>query len=143
MTNKNVVVEELNTLLRGTYMGVRSFEHYIQHVKDAKLKHEFQSMQQETKHNAEKLSERIQNLDGVPANSEGASGRMHSFIHNVVLSDDSNEIIKDAIKGADKYGVEYSEEVAKGDLDQESKQLVEEVIDTNRRHAEHLRNLLQ
>ncbi|SET47288.1 bacterioferritin [Oceanobacillus limi] len=142
MPKENIVVEELNTLLRGTYMGIRSLEHYIQKVEDDALKSESQSMQQETKLNAQKLAERIQNLGGVPADSEGASGRMHSFMHQMMLSDDSDKMVQDAIKGLDKYGVEYSEEIVKGDLDPISKQLVEEVIDTNRRHAERLKHLL-
>lgn len=36
--NNETVIEELNTLLRGTYMGIRSFEHYIQIVHDSELK---------------------------------------------------------------------------------------------------------
>ena len=52
-------------------------------------------------------------------------------------------MIEDALYGVDKYGVQYSEEVVKGDLDSESRQLVEKVLDTNRRHAEQLKQLLQ
>jgi len=52
-------------------------------------------------------------------------------------------MIEDALHGVDKYGVQYSEEVVKGDLDSESRQLVEKVLDTNRRHAEQLKQLLQ
>ena len=43
MTNE-IVIEELNTLLRGTYMGIRSFEHYIQKLDDDEIKKHFQSM---------------------------------------------------------------------------------------------------
>jgi hypothetical protein len=46
MTNETII-EELNTLLRGTYMGIRSFEHYIQKAEENELKKVFQSMQQE------------------------------------------------------------------------------------------------
>jgi len=42
----------------------------------------------------------------------------------------------------DNYGVDYSEELVRGDLDAESKRIVEEVINTNRRHVEKLRELL-
>ena len=48
MTNETII-EELNTLLKGTYMGVRSLEHYIQNVNDDYLKKVFQSIQQEIK----------------------------------------------------------------------------------------------
>jgi len=137
-----VIIEELNTLLRGTYMGIRSFEHYIQKVEDEELKTVFQSMQQDVKLNALKLAERIQNLGGVPADGEGFSGSMHSFMHNAMLPNDTKEIIEDALKGLDHYGVEYSEELVRGDLDSESRQLAEEVIDTSRRQIEQLRHYL-
>ncbi|WP_286228583.1 DUF892 family protein [Neobacillus mesonae] len=142
MKDQEIVVEELNTLLRGTYMGIHAFEHHIQRLEDPQLKQRFQSMQQEAKQNAQKLAERIQNLNGVPADSEGVSGKMHSFMHKVMLPNDTLEIIKDALKGVDQYGVEYSEELVRGDLDSESKKIAEEVINTSRRQAEELRKLL-
>ncbi|MFT4413682.1 DUF892 family protein [Fredinandcohnia humi] len=142
MTNE-VVIEELNTLLRGTYMGIRSFEHYIQKAENDELKKTFQAMQQETKQNAQKLAERIQNLGGVPADDEGVSGSMHAFMHKMMLSDDIEKMVNDAIHGLDNYGVHYSEELVKGDLDPESKQIAHEVIDTSRKQLQKLRNILQ
>ena len=50
--------------------------------------------------------------------------------------------MEDALEGMNKYGVQYSEELVKGDLDPESKQIAEEVIDTSRRHVEQLRQLI-
>lgn len=140
--DNEIIIEELNTLLRGTYMGIRSMEHYIQKLEDGQLKQHFQSMQKDTKGNAQKIAERIQNLGGVPADDEGFSGSMHSFMHKVMLPNDSEKIIEDALKGIHKYGLQYSEELVRGDLDSESKQMVEEVFDTNRRHVEQLKELL-
>lgn len=137
-----VVIEELNTLLRGTYMGIHAFEHHIQKLDDVELKQIFQSMQQEAKQSAQRLAERIQDLDGVPADSEGVSGKIHSYMHNMMLSEDTNAILEDALKGLDHYGVHYSEEIVKGDLDPESARIVEEVINRNRRQAEEVRKLL-
>lgn len=142
LKNDEIVVEELNTLLRGAYMGIRSFEHHIQKLDDLELKQKFQVMQQETKMNAQKLAERIQNLNGVPADSEGVTGTMHGFMHKVMLSDQPEGILKDALQGLEKYGVEYSEELVRGDLDPESKKISEDVIDTSRRHAEEIKKLL-
>ncbi|MGY3716268.1 DUF2383 domain-containing protein [Sutcliffiella cohnii] len=143
MTENEVVIEELNTLLRGTFMGIRSYEHYIQQVEDEELKKTFQSMQQEVKENAQKLAERIQNLGGVPADSEGFTGKMHSYMHKAMLSDNPHQQLEDAVKGLDNYGVQYSEEVVKGDLDPESKQIAEEVINTSRKQVDILKQLLQ
>ena len=141
MTNE-IVIEELNTVLRGTFMGIRSLEHYIQKVDDEQLRKKFQSMQQEIKLNSVILSERIQNLGGVPADDEGISGSINSFMHKIKLSNDPKEMIEDAIAGFEKYGIHYSEEVIKGDLDPDSKQIAEDVIDTNRKYAEELKQLL-
>jgi bacterioferritin len=141
MTNE-VVIEELNTLLRGTYMGIRSLEHYIQKTNNKELKHFFQKIQQEQKENAQKIAARIQNLGGVPADSEGFTGSITSFMHNMMLPDQDQKIIEDAVKGFEKYGVQYSEELVRGDLDPESRQMVAEIINDSRRHAEQLKNLL-
>lgn len=137
-----IIIEELNTILRGSYMGIRSLEHYIQKMNDDALKKRFQRMQQEVKQDAQKIAERIQNLGGVPADSEGFSGSMHSYMHKAMVPDEPVSMIEEALKGMDNYGVEYSEEVVKGDLDPESKQIIKEVIDNNRRHVEQLRQLL-
>ena len=59
-----------------------------------------------------------------------------------MLPDDTRKIMEDALEGMNKYGVQYSEELVKGDLDPESKQIAEEVIDTSRRHVEQLRQLI-
>lgn len=142
MSKEEIVIEELNTLLRGTYMGIRAFEHHIQKLEDPQLKQRFQTMQQEAKQNAQKLAERIQNLNGVPADSEGVTGKMHGYMHKVMLSDDTQKIMEDAFKGLEQYGVEYSEELVKGDLDPESRKLAEEVIDTSRRQVDEIRKLL-
>jgi bacterioferritin len=141
MTNETVI-EELNTLLRGTYMGIHGFEQYIQKLNNHDLKRTFQQIQQEQKQNAQKIAERIQNLGGVPADDEGISGSMISFMHKFMLPDTEREIMKEAIEGLDKYGVDYSAEIVKGDLDPSSKQIADETINDSRRHAEQLRHLL-
>jgi len=73
--NNDIVIEELNTLLRGQYMGIRSVEHYIQKLEDEDSKKRFQELQQEIKYSTAKVAaERIQNLGGVPADDEGFTG---------------------------------------------------------------------
>lgn len=141
MTN-DTVIEELNTVLRGTFMGIHGFEQYIQKLNNHNLKTDFQKIQQEQKQNAQKISERIQNLGGVPADDEGISGSIISFMHKFMVPNTERKIIEEAIEGLDKYGVHYSAEVVKGDLDPISKQIVDETINCNLKHAEQLRHLL-
>jgi len=140
--NNETIIEELNTLLRGIYMGIHGFEQYIQKVNNQELTRSFQQIQQEQKQNAQKIAERIQNLGGIAADDEGISGSLHSFMHKFMIPDDEKSIVKDAIEGLDKYGVHYSEELVKGDLDPHSKQIVDETINDSRRHAEQLRQFL-
>ena len=142
IVSKDIVVEELNTLLRGQYMGIRSFEHYIQKLDDGEMRRDFQRMQQEMKENAARIAERIQNLGGVAADDEGVSGSMHSFMHKLTIPDDPQGIVRDALHGTDDYGVHYAEELIKGDLDPESRKIAEQVIDGNRKQAERLRGWL-
>src|SRR5690606_20801149 len=94
------------------------------------------------KGSAEKLAKRIQDLGGVPADDEGFTGSMHSFMHKVMLSNEKEQMLKDAVEGMEKYGIEYSEKLVRGDLDPESRQFAEDVIDTSRKHAEELKKIL-
>lgn len=141
MSNETVI-EELNTLLRGTYMGIHGFEQYIQKLNHHDLKRTFQQIQQEQKQNAQKIAERIQNLGGTPADDEGISGSIGSFMHKFMIPDNEEKIIEEAIEGLDKYGVHYSSELVEGDLDPSSKQIADETINDSRRHAEQLRHLV-
>jgi len=50
----------------------------------------------------------------VPADDEGISGSIHSFMHKVMTPNTPTSMIEDALYGVDKYGVQYSEEVVKG-----------------------------
>jgi len=142
MTNE-IMIEELNTLLRGQFMGIHTFEHYIQKLDNDPLKQDFQHMQHDLKHNAQKIAERIQNLGGTPTENEGISGSVHSAMHNLMTPGDPTGMIDEALKGTEKYAIHYSEELVKGDLDPESKRIVKEVIDNSRRHAEQLKHLRQ
>lgn len=65
---------------------------------------------------------------------------MHSFMHKIMLTEDTHEMIEDAIKGMEDYGIRYSEELVKGDLAPESRKIAEEVIDTSRKQGEQLKN---
>lgn len=99
-------------------------------------------MQKEHKRNAQILAERIQNLGGIPADDEGFSGSIHSFMHKFMIPKENEKIIEDAIEGMMKFGVHYSDELIKGDLDPESKRIADEIIDDSRRHAELLKQYL-
>lgn len=139
--NKDVV-KELNAFLKGQYMGIHAYEHYIQSTKDPLIKKELQEIQQDHKNHAMKVAERIQNLGGEPVTDEGIVGSVQNAMSRLATPYTTEGMLQNALKGEEHYGIELSEEMVKGDLDEESRMLVEEIIDRDRQHLEKLDSLL-
>lgn len=137
----NEVVKELNEFLKGQYMGIHSYEHYIQKLEDPQIKIVFRDIQQGHKLHALKVAERIQNLGGEPVDDEGIIGSMQGFFSQLNLPDTTEGLIKGAIKG-ETLGIEMSEKIVRGDLDDESRILIEEILDHDRQHTTLLKNFL-
>lgn len=142
MKEQESVINTLNEFLKGQYMGIHAYEHLIEKLQDEDIKKQFQQIQQDHKQHALSVSERIQNLGGTPVNSEGLVGAAQGYIGKLMMPDDTKGIIESALKGESHYGIEVSEEIVKGDLDPESKQVVENVLDKDREHVEQLKSLL-
>lgn len=137
MTTQDVV-HTLNTFLKGQYMGIHAYEHHIEKLKDLSIKKEFQTIQQDHKLHAMKVAERIQNLGGTPVDDEGLVGSVQGFLGQFKIPDTTEEIIKSALEGEDYYGINISEEIVKGDLDPESRKLIEDILDKDREHVDRL-----
>ncbi|RDU36843.1 rubrerythrin family protein [Neobacillus piezotolerans] len=136
------VIKELNAFLKGQYMGIRAYEHLIERLDDQEVKTIFQGFQQDHRLHAAIVAERIQNLGGVPENNEGLVGKIQGFMSEMMMPKDTEGIVKLALKGEDVYGIQLSEEIVKGDLDPESRKMVESILDTDRRHVTALNNLV-
>lgn len=137
------VIKELNAFLKGQYMGIHSYENYIQKINNEDIKKELQQIQQDHKEHAAKVAERIQNLGGKPVDDEGFIGSMQQVMSQIKgIPDDTGQMLKNILKGEDTYGIQLSEEIVKGDLDDESRKLVEEILDHDRKHVKILNNLL-
>ncbi|WP_316571637.1 ferritin-like domain-containing protein [Neobacillus sp. YIM B06451] len=132
---KETVINELNAFLKGQYMGIRAYEHLIERLEDPEIKKLFQSFQQDHRLHAAIVAERIQDLGGVPENNEGLAGKIQGFMSEMMMPKDTEGIVKLALKGEDVYGIKLSEEIVKGDLDPESRKMVEGILDTDRKHA--------
>lgn len=143
MNSQQNVINTLNEFLRGQYMGIHAYEHLIEKLDDPNVKREFQSIQQEHKQHAMKVAERIQNLGGSPVDDEGIIGSIQGYMSQFMIPDNTKGILETALMGESHYGIEISEEIVKGDLDPESKQLIEEVLDRDREHVQLLRRYLQ
>ncbi|MFC0524537.1 ferritin-like domain-containing protein [Pontibacillus salicampi] len=135
------VVKTLNQFLKGQYMGIHAYEHYIGMLQDRYIKKEFQAIQQNHKQHAQQVAERIQNLGGTPVNDEGVVGSVQGYIGKFLMPKDTKGIVESALKGESHYGVEISEEIVKGDLDKESHRVVKEILDKDRQHVKILEQL--
>ncbi|WP_163102112.1 ferritin-like domain-containing protein [Peribacillus alkalitolerans] len=143
MQNENqTIIDELNGFLKGQYMGIHAYEHFIQNTDEHDLKRAFQKIQQEHKFHTMRVAERIQNLGGTPVTDEGIVGTVSDFINKFITPSNRNDLIKKAIVGEGYYGISLSEKMALGDLDPESNRMVQEIIDRDYRHLTTLNSLL-
>lgn len=142
MNNKDIV-KELNAYLKGEFMGIHAYEHYIQQVTDPAVKTELQRIQQEHKQHAAKLAERIQNLGGKATEDNGFMLSISEGIMNLKgFPDTVDGVLKSAINGQVK-GMQMAEEIVRGDIDSVSRQIVEENLNEDREHINQLNNLIQ
>lgn len=136
------VIRQLNKFLEGNYMAIHAYDNYIKDIEDEKIKSAFQNLQKDHKQHALLIAERIQNLGGIPANDVGMKGKMAEIVQKMTGgTKELTSIIKDAIAG-EQRGIKASEEILRGQLDEESLQLVKKVLNNDRKHIELLKNLL-
>jgi bacterioferritin len=141
--NKEEVIKELNEYLKGEYMGIHGYEHYIHHTEDPVLKKELQRIQQEHKQHAAKTAERIQNLGGKAANDNGMKLTMAEMMMNFKkVPKDNKEIIKGVLEGQE-MGVRKAEEIIKGDLDPESLAVIQANLEEDYAHIEQLNRMME
>jgi len=140
---KNEVINELNTFLKGEHMAVNGYEKYIQKTDDKEIKQSLQKIQQDHKQHAVKIAERIQNIGGQPANEVGVVGKMAGLMSKLknINKKDTLSILKLAHDG-EKNGINMAKEIVKGDLDQKSSNLINNIINDDQQHLSTLKNLM-
>lgn len=144
MSDKSKTIKALNELLQGEYMAVESFNSFISRIEDEKIKREVQGIQQQHRSNIEKLAVYIQNMGGQPDENLGFKGKMGDLKVNMDLGfkTDDAEIIKKAIEGETR-GVNMAEKILRGNLDDESRDLVGEILQKDRMAIRKLKNLVK
>ncbi len=136
------VINELNAYLKGEYMGIHSYEQYIHHVTDPQIKAELQRIQQEHKEHAAKIAERIQDLGGKAVDDTGAMLSLKEGMMKLKgIPNTIEEILESAIKGQE-MGMKMTEEIVRGDLDTDSRDLVEENLNEDREQIDRLNRLV-
>lgn len=139
----NTSIQELNALLKGEHMAIHGYENYMENINDMNIKSELQKIQIDHKQHAIKLAERIQNLDGHPCSEIGVAGEIGQIMSSikVIMKKDTKSIIFQAYRG-EKNGIEIANEIVKGDLDDQSKSLVNDILSVDRAHLSKLDELI-
>lgn len=137
------IIKELNAYLKGEYMGIHAYEHYIHHTKDPELKQELQRIQQEHKQHAAQTAERIQNLGGKAVEDNGMKLSIQEMMMNFMKYPEDNKGILEGVLVGQEKGVHQAEEIVKGDLDDESLQVIKKNLKEDQAHIEQLRNWLE
>ena len=139
--NENNVIKELNEYLKGEYMGIHAYEHYLKNAQDQNIKTTLQKIQQDHKQHAVKIAERIQDLGGKAVEDNGFMGSVRETMMKLKgFPDRTEEILKGVIKGQ-QMGIRATEEIVRGDLDAESLQIVENNLAEDRSHIHQLNSL--
>jgi bacterioferritin len=135
-------IKELNTALKGEYMAIQGFDHYIKDTKDPGAKKKLMDLQQEHQFHAIQLSERIQQLGGNPVNSSGVIGIM-AEIKSLAAPNKyiDNNIIKSAVQG-EEMGIQAYSEIMHNLTDAKNQKLAEEMLIENVRIVEKLNQLI-
>lgn len=124
-------------------MGIHAYEHYIYHAEDQSIKMELQQIQQNQKGQATRIAQRIQDLGGKAVTDTGFKLSMMEGIFNLKSKPKTTrEVLEGIIKGQIK-GIKSSEEIVRGDLDEESLRLVKSNLAEDREQVAHLKSLFK
>ena len=100
MENSTEIINELNKFLKGTVMGIDTFEQYQEKAESPELKNQLHHIITIFKSHEEKMVQLIQKLEGEPKDSLGLIGELSSMFEKVkdtlVVTD--REVLERAIK---------------------------------------------
>lgn len=143
MKDNKETIKVLNQLLQGEYMALESFNQFISRVDDEIIRSSLKDVQKQHRNNIEILSNYILDIGGKPEENLGMMGKMGGMVLNRQLgsSSDANEVIEKAIDGEIK-GISKTEEILRGNLDEEARKLTGQILENDRSSIDKLRNLL-
>lgn len=139
MRNNNI--NELNMVLKGEYMAIDKYDHYIKGINNDSIKSEMQKIQQTHKQQATNISTRVQQLGGNPINTSGIAGFISEITSNIRNEKDTQTIVKSAIEG-EKMGIDTTYDILNNITDEDSKNLINGVINENKNVIGTLSNLM-
>ena len=95
----DLIVEELNQLLKGTHMGIRIFEDLREKLQSERLKKEFHGLLDKLKMHAHSLNALIQTCGGEPVEGAGFKGMLTDameMLKNLSLHNDK-DVLQEAL----------------------------------------------
>lgn len=127
------VVKELNTFLEGNFMAIHAYEKFIQHIESDEIKDVLQIIQQNHKKHTIVISRRIQDLGGVPVKDVKMMMELANKVKPATKGDAA--IVQDALTG-EQRGIQVSKELLEGDLDKESLEMVNHILNADEKHID-------
>lgn len=121
-------------------MAIQSYEHFLQQVEDQEIKQTMQKIQKDHKMHALKVAEQIQTLGGRPVNDPPLTAELMLKLKSLNPKN-LNSLLNDAYIG-EQRGIEMAAEVIKGDLDEDSRKLIDEILHEDSLHLAVLKDLL-
>lgn len=137
----NNIENSLNSLLQGEYMAVESFNIFVSKAQNKNYRDVFQDIQKQHRENISLLAEYIQNIGGKPDENLGLKGNMADIkISFNMYKKDDNFIKNKAIEG-ETNGINMTEKVLRGNLDDKSRDIVGEILHKDRKSIKRLKEL--
>ena len=141
---KMKVIKELNGFLKGRYMGIEQYERLLERANDPETKDMLRQFKEHAELGAKKIARRIFELGGEPVDGPGFMGELQLWMQQLRdAPEDTRDILHDALVGENKYGIHFSHKMVGGDLDQESKNVVDTVLEEDQKRVDELRRTLQ
>jgi bacterioferritin len=141
--NNEKVIAELNRFLRGRYMGIHQYAELVKHARDPRLKDLLRRFRDHAEKGAEMVAERIRQLGGEAVDGVGVMGEVQLWMQKLKgYPEQTEHILRDALKGENRYGIRLSHEMVAGDLDEESKQLIDTILEEDQKRADELHRWL-
>lgn len=137
--NNKEVVATLNKVLKGEHMAIDTYDQYLDRIDDSQTKDLLQQFKEDHQKHASKLAQRIEDLGADPQENSGLSGLVSQTmmeIGDLLGMEPSEEEAVNKIYQGEDMGINLVEENLIEKLDKKSKDLVSEVLETDKQHLE-------
>ncbi len=135
-------VKTLLEVLKGEEMAAEIYSTVLSTIENREIKQKLNQIAGNHKNHTTILSEQIIKMGGRPDSSTGMGGWMANTkmkLQGIVSNDE--KILKELHNG-EKQGVKLVNEIVKGDLDDSSRAMVQQMMDTDKGHIKELEEMI-